>query len=450
MELNRLTAISPVDGRYRGKVEQLGEYFSEYALIRYRVQVEIEYFIALCEEPLPQLAAFDKKRYGALRGIYKDFSIADAQRVKEIEQTTNHDVKAVEYFIKEKMDAIGLGDEREFVHFGLTSQDINNTATPYSLKAATEAIYYPALDELLGKLEELAEAWSSVPMLAHTHGQPASPTVLGKELRVFVERLGKQLAQLKAIPFPAKFGGATGNFNAHSVAYPDIDWVAFANRFVNGTLGLDRSQFTTQIEHYDNLAALFDAFKRINTILVDLSRDMWTYISMEYFKQKIKAGEVGSSAMPHKVNPIDFENAEGNLGMANAIFEHLAAKLPVSRLQRDLTDSTVLRNIGVPVAHTLIAVSSLMKGLGKLIINREAIDRDLDDNWAVVAEGIQTILRREKYPNPYEALKALTRTNKGITQADIAAFIDGLDVPEPVKQELRALTPHTYIGIFAE
>ena len=450
MELNRLTAISPVDGRYRGKVEQLGEYFSEYALIRYRVQVEIEYFIALCEEPLPQLAAFDKKRYGTLRGIYKDFSIADAQRVKEIEQTTNHDVKAVEYFIKEKMDAIGLGDEREFVHFGLTSQDINNTATPYSLKAATEAIYYPALDELLGKLEELAEAWSSVPMLAHTHGQPASPTVLGKEIRVFVERLGKQLAQLKAIPFPAKFGGATGNFNAHSVAYPDIDWVAFANRFVNGTLGLDRSQFTTQIEHYDNLAALFDAFKRINTILVDLSRDMWTYISMEYFKQKIKAGEVGSSAMPHKVNPIDFENAEGNLGMANAIFEHLAAKLPVSRLQRDLTDSTVLRNIGVPVAHTLIAVSSLMKGLGKLIINREAIDRDLDDNWAVVAEGIQTILRREKYPNPYEALKALTRTNKGITQADIAAFIDGLDVPEPVKQELRALTPHTYIGIFAE
>lgn len=450
MELNRLTAISPVDGRYRGKVEQLGEYFSEYALIRYRVQVEIEYFIALCEEPLPQLAAFDKKRYGALRGIYKDFSIADAQRVKEIEQTTNHDVKAVEYFIKEKMDAIGLGDEREFVHFGLTSQDINNTATPYSLKAATEAIYYPALDELLGKLEELAEAWSSVPMLAHTHGQPASPTVLGKEIRVFVERLGKQLAQLKAISFPAKFGGATGNFNAHSVAYPDIDWVAFANRFVNGTLGLDRSQFTTQIEHYDNLAALFDAFKRINTILVDLSRDMWTYISMEYFKQKIKAGEVGSSAMPHKVNPIDFENAEGNLGMANAIFEHLAAKLPVSRLQRDLTDSTVLRNIGVPVAHTLIAISSLMKGLGKLIINREAIDRDLDDNWAVVAEGIQTILRREKYPNPYEALKALTRTNKGITQADIAAFIDGLDVPEPVKQELRALTPHTYIGIFAE
>ena len=450
MELNRLTAISPVDGRYRGKVEQLGEYFSEYALIRYRVQVEIEYFIALCEEPLPQLAAFDKKRYGALRGIYKDFSIADAQRVKEIEQTTNHDVKAVEYFIKEKMDAIGLGDEREFVHFGLTSQDINNTATPYSLKAATEAIYYPALDELLGKLEELAEAWSSVPMLAHTHGQPASPTVLGKEIRVFVERLGKQLAQLKAIPFPAKFGGATGNFNAHSVAYPDIDWVAFANRFVNGTLGLDRSQFTTQIEHYDNLAALFDAFKRINTILVDLSRDMWTYISMEYFKQKIKAGEVGSSAMPHKVNPIDFENAEGNLGMANAIFEHLAAKLPVSRLQRDLTDSTVLRNIGVPVAHTLIAVSSLMKGLGKLIINREAIARALDDNWAVVAEGIQTILRREKYPNPYEALKALTRTNKGITQADIAAFIDGLDVPEPVKQELRALTPHTYIGIFAE
>lgn len=447
MELNRLTAISPVDGRYRGKVEQLGEYFSEYALIRYRVQVEIEYFIALCEEPLPQLAAFDKKRYGALRGIYKDFSIADAQRVKEIEQTTNHDVKAVEYFIKEKMDAIGLGDEREFVHFGLTSQDINNTATPYSLKAATEAIYYPALDELLGKLEELAEAWSSVPMLAHTHGQPASPTVLGKEIRVFVERLGKQLAQLKAIPFPAKFGGATGNFNAHSVAYPDIDWVAFANRFVNGTLGLDRSQFTTQIEHYDNLAALFDAFKRINTILVDLSRDMWTYISMEYFKQKIKAGEVGSSAMPHKVNPIDFENAEGNLGMANAILEHLAVKLPVSRLQRDLTDSTVLRNVGTPFGHIVIAIQSSLKGLRKLLLNETAICRDLDNCWSVVAEAIQTILRREAYPHPYEALKALTRTNQAITEASIKEFIEGLDVSEEIKKELRVITPHSYTGI---
>ena len=450
MELNRLTAISPVDGRYRGKVDQLGNYFSEFALIRYRVQVEIEYFIALCELPLPQLADFDKGHYTALRDIYTNFSLSDAERVKEIEQTTNHDVKAVEYFIKEKMDALKLGDEREFVHFGLTSQDINNTATPYSLKAATHEVYNPAIDELVAKLRELADEWRTVPMLAHTHGQPASPTSLGKEIRVFVERLDKQLAQLRAIPFPAKFGGATGNFNAHSVAYPTIDWVAFANRFVNETLGLERSQYTTQIEHYDNIAALFDAYKRVNTILIDLARDMWTYISMEYFKQKIKAGEVGSSAMPHKVNPIDFENAEGNLGLANALFEHLASKLPISRLQRDLTDSTVLRNIGVPVAHTLIAISSLMKGLGKLIINRDAIDRDLDNNWAVVAEGIQTILRREKYPNPYEALKALTRTNKGIGQADIAAFIDGLDVPESVKTELRALTPHTYIGIFAK
>lgn len=449
MELNRLTAISPVDGRYRGKVERLGDYFSEYALIRYRVQVEIEYFIALCELPLPQLKGFDKTRYEALRGIYRTFGLADAERVKTIEQTTNHDVKAVEYFIKEKMDALGLGDEREFVHFGLTSQDINNTATPYSLKAALADLYYPAVEELVERLAALADEWSDVPMLAHTHGQPASPTVLGKEIRVFVERLGKQLAQLRAIPYPAKFGGATGNFNAHSVAYPEVDWVAFANRFVGDVLGLERSQYTTQIEHYDNLAALFDGLKRINTILVDLARDMWTYISMEYFKQRIKAGEVGSSAMPHKVNPIDFENAEGNFGLANAIFEHLAAKLPVSRLQRDLTDSTVLRNVGVPVAHTLIAVASLMKGLGKLIINREAIDRDLDDNWAVVAEGIQTILRREKYPNPYEALKALTRTNRGITQADMAAFIDGLEVSDSVKAELRALTPHSYIGIFA-
>ena len=448
MELNRLTAISPVDGRYRGKVEELGGYFSEYALIRYRVEVEVEYFIALCELPLPQLAGFDRGRYEALRDIYRTFGVADAERVKTIEQTTNHDVKAVEYFIKEKMDALGLGDEREFVHFGLTSQDVNNTATPYSLKAAMEAVYYPAVIELRDRLAGLADEWSGVPMLAHTHGQPASPTVLGKEIRVFVERLDKQLAQLRAIPYPAKFGGATGNFNAHAVAYPSVDWVAFANRFVNGTLGLERSQYTTQIEHYDNLAAIFDALKRINTILVDLARDMWTYISMEYFKQKIKAGEVGSSAMPHKVNPIDFENAEGNFGLANAVFGHLAGKLPVSRLQRDLTDSTVLRNVGVPVAHTLIAVASLMKGLGKLIINREAIDRDLDDNWAVVAEGIQTILRREKYPNPYEALKALTRTNRGITQEDMAAFVEGLEVAESVKAELRALTPHTYTGIF--
>lgn len=444
-----MTAISPVDGRYRGKVETLGNYFSEYALIRYRVQVEIEYFIALCELPLPQLADFDKGLYETLRDIYRNFSVPDAERVKEIEQTTNHDVKAVEYFIKEKMDAMGLGDEREFVHFGLTSQDINNTATPYGLKAAVRDLYYPAMEELTEKLVSLADEWSAVPMLAHTHGQPASPTVLGKEIRVFVERLGKQLAQLRAIPFPAKFGGATGNFNAHAAAYPAVDWVAFANRFVGETLGLERSQYTTQIEHYDNLAAIFDALKRINTILIDLARDMWTYISMEYFKQRIKAGEVGSSAMPHKVNPIDFENAEGNFGLANAVFEHLAAKLPVSRLQRDLTDSTVLRNVGVPMAHTLIAVASLMKGLGKLIINREAIDRDLDNNWAVVAEGIQTILRREKYPNPYEALKALTRTNKGIAREDITAFIDGLEVAESVKRELRALTPHTYIGIFA-
>lgn len=449
MELNRLTAISPVDGRYRGKVDRLGDYFSEYALIRYRVQVEIEYFIALCELPLPQLARFDKGQYKALRGIYENFSVQDAGRVKEIEQTTNHDVKAVEYFIKEKMDVLKLGDEREFVHFGLTSQDINNTATPYSLKMAMTDVYYPALDELIVKLTELAAEWGAVPLLAHTHGQPASPTVLGKEIRVFIERLEKQRDMLKTIPCPAKFGGATGNFNAHSVAYPNVDWVAFANNFVNNTLGLDRSQYTTQIEHYDNLAAIFDGFKRINTIMVDLARDMWTYISMEYFKQRIKAGEVGSSAMPHKVNPIDFENAEGNLGMANAIFEHLSAKLPVSRLQRDLTDSTVLRNIGVPVAHTMIAISSLMKGLGKLIINTAAIDRDLENNWAVVAEGVQTILRREKYPNPYEALKALTRTNKGITHEDMAAFIEGLDVAESVKAELRALTPQTYIGVFA-
>ena len=450
MELNRLTAISPVDGRYRGKVDQLGNYFSEFALIRYRVQVEIEYFIALCELPLPQLADFDKGHYTALRDIYKNFSLSDAERVKEIEQTTNHDVKAVEYFIKEKMDALKLGDEREFVHFGLTSQDINNTATPYSLKAATHEVYNPAIDELVAKLRELADEWRTVPMLAHTHGQPASPTSLGKEIRVFVERLDKQLAQLRAIPFPAKFGGATGNFNAHSVAYPTIDWVAFANRFVNETLGLERSQYTTQIEHYDNIAALFDAYKRVNTILIDLARDMWTYISMEYFKQKIKAGEVGSSAMPHKVNPIDFENAEGNLGIANAIYEHLSRKLPVSRLQRDLTDSTVLRNIGVPMAHSVIALRSLLKGLNKVILHREALERDLEQNWAVVAEGIQTILRREGYPKPYEALKALTRTNTHITHEAIAAFIETLNVSEAVKAELRALSPSTYTGVFGK
>ena len=443
-----LTAISPVDGRYRNKTEKLADYFSEAALIRYRIRVEIEYFIALCELPLPQLEGIDHARFADLRRLYTDFSEADALRVKEIESVTNHDVKAVEYIIKEKMDALGLSAYREFVHFGLTSQDINNTSIPLSLKEALTGVYYPAVEEVRDKLAAFAREWHDVPMLARTHGQPASPTTLGKEFMVFVERLEKQLAMLHAIAIPAKFGGATGNFNAHHAAYPSIDWVAFANRFVGDTLGLSRSQYTTQIEHYDNLAAIFDCMKRIDTILVDLSRDMWTYISMEYFKQRIKAGEVGSSAMPHKVNPIDFENAEGNFGIANAIFEHLSSKLPVSRLQRDLTDSTVLRNIGVPVAHAVIALQSLMKGLGKVILNREALDRDLEQNWAVVAEGIQTILRREGYPKPYEALKALTRTNTHITREAIAAFIETLDVAETVKQELRALSPATYTGVF--
>lgn len=443
-----LTAISPVDGRYRNKTEKLADYFSEAALIRYRIRVEIEYFIALCELPLPQLEGIDHARFADLRRLYTDFSEADAQRVKEIESVTNHDVKAVEYIIKEKMDALGLSAYKEFVHFGLTSQDINNTSIPLSLKEALTGVYYPAVEEVRDKLAAFAREWHDVPMLARTHGQPASPTTLGKEFMVFVERLEKQLAMLHAIAIPAKFGGATGNFNAHHAAYPSIDWVAFANRFVSDTLGLSRSQYTTQIEHYDNLAAIFDCMKRIDTILVDLSRDMWTYISMEYFKQRIKAGEVGSSAMPHKVNPIDFENAEGNFGIANAIFEHLSSKLPVSRLQRDLTDSTVLRNIGVPVAHAVIALQSLMKGLGKVILNREALDRDLEQNWAVVAEGIQTILRREGYPKPYEALKALTRTNTHITREAIADFIETLDVAETVKQELRALSPATYTGVF--
>lgn len=443
-----LTAISPVDGRYRNKTEKLADYFSEAALIRYRIRVEIEYFIALCELPLPQLEGIDHARFADLRRLYTNFSEADALRVKEIESVTNHDVKAVEYIIKEKMDALGLSAYKEFVHFGLTSQDINNTSIPLSLKEALTGIYYPAVEEVRDKLAAFAREWHDVPMLARTHGQPASPTTLGKEFMVFVERLEKQLAMLHAIAVPAKFGGATGNFNAHHAAYPSIDWVAFANRFVGDTLGLSRSQYTTQIEHYDNLAAIFDCMKRIDTILVDLSRDMWTYISMEYFKQRIKAGEVGSSAMPHKVNPIDFENAEGNFGIANAIFEHLSSKLPVSRLQRDLTDSTVLRNIGVPVAHAVIALQSLMKGLGKVILNREALDRDLEQNWAVVAEGIQTILRREGYPKPYEALKALTRTNTHITREAIAAFIETLDVAETVKQELRALSPATYTGVF--
>lgn len=443
-----LTAISPVDGRYRNKTEKLADYFSEAALIRYRIRIEIEYFIALCELPLPQLEGIDHARFADLRRLYTDFSEADALRVKEIESVTNHDVKAVEYIIKEKMDALGLSAYKEFVHFGLTSQDINNTSIPLSLKEALTGVYYPAVEEVRDKLAAFAREWHDVPMLARTHGQPASPTTLGKEFMVFVERLEKQLAMLHAIAVPAKFGGATGNFNAHHAAYPSIDWVAFANRFVGDTLGLSRSQYTTQIEHYDNLAAIFDCMKRIDTILVDLSRDMWTYISMEYFKQRIKAGEVGSSAMPHKVNPIDFENAEGNFGIANAIFEHLSSKLPVSRLQRDLTDSTVLRNIGVPVAHAVIALQSLMKGLGKVILNREALDRDLEQNWAVVAEGIQTILRREGYPKPYEALKALTRTNTHITREAIAAFIETLDVAETVKQELRALSPATYTGVF--
>ena len=443
-----LTAISPVDGRYRNKTEKLADYFSEAALIRYRIRVEIEYFIALCELPLPQLEGIDHARFADLRRLYTDFSEADALRVKEIESVTNHDVKAVEYIIKEKMDALGLSAYKEFVHFGLTSQDINNTSIPLSLKEALTGVYYPAVEEVRDKLAAFAREWHDVPMLARTHGQPASPTTLGKEFMVFVERLEKQLAMLHAIAIPAKFGGATGNFNAHHAAYPSIDWVAFANRFVGDTLGLSRSQYTTQIEHYDNLAAIFDCMKRIDTILVDLSRDMWTYISMEYFKQRIKAGEVGSSAMPHKVNPIDSENAEGNFGIANAIFEHLSSKLPVSRLQRDLTDSTVLRNIGVPVAHAVIALQSLMKGLGKVILNREALDRDLEQNWAVVAEGIQTILRREGYPKPYEALKALTRTNTHITREAIAAFIETLDVAETVKQELRALSPATYTGVF--
>lgn len=446
--LTSLTAISPIDGRYRNTTEKLADYFSEQALIRYRIRVEVEYFIALCELPLPQLTGVKQTDFAALRALYLDFSPADAERVKQIEAVTNHDVKAIEYILKEKLDALGLEKYKEFVHFGLTSQDINNTAIPLSLKEAIAGVYYPLIEEVRGKLAAFANEWREIPMLARTHGQPASPTTLGKEFMVFVERIEKQLAMLHDIAVPAKFGGATGNFNAHHAAYPGIDWVDFANRFVSEKLGLCRSQYTTQIEHYDNLAAIFDNLKRIDTILIDLSRDMWMYISEEYFKQRIKAGEVGSSAMPHKVNPIDFENAEGNLGIANAVYEHLAAKLPVSRLQRDLTDSTVLRNIGVPMAHTMIALHSLMKGLNKLILNREALDSDLERNWAVVAEGIQTVLRREGYPKPYEALKALTRTNAHITAEAIAAFIETLEVADSVKAELRALTPATYTGVF--
>ncbi len=447
MDIQLLTAISPVDGRYRSKVDGLALYFSEYALIRYRVLVEIEYFITLCEQPLPQLANFDKSLYEDLRKIYKEFALEDAERIKDIESVTNHDVKAVEYFIKEKFDVLKLQKYKEFIHFGLTSQDINNTAIPYSLRDAVNDMYYPLLEELISQLNDLATDWKEISMLAKTHGQPASPTRLGKEMMVFVERLKIQLSLLKGIPCSAKFGGATGNFNAHKVAYPDINWIDFGNHFVNDVLKLDREQYTTQISNYDNLGAIFDNLKRLNTIMIDLSRDFWTYIMMEYFKQKIKKGEVGSSAMPHKVNPIDFENAEGNLGMANCIFEHLSAKLPVSRLQRDLTDSTVLRNIGVPLAHTVIAIKSLQKGLSKILLNREAIDRDLERNWAVVAEAIQTILRREAYPNPYEALKSLTRTNEGINAKTIAEFISTLDVSEEIKDELRSISPQSYTGM---
>ena len=444
--MQALTAISPIDGRYRDKVDSLANYFSESALIRYRVMVEVEYFIALCELPLPQLRGFDHALFDNLKEIYLDFTVEDAQKIKDIEKVTNHDVKAVEYFIKERFDALNLHEYKEFIHFGLTSQDINNTAVPCSFRDAIHDVYYPVIDELIAKLEELAEEWKDVPMLAKTHGQPATPTRLGKEIRVFVYRLTKQLELLKKVACSGKFGGATGNFNAHNVAYPEIDWTAFANKFLTEKLKIEREQYTTQISNYDNFAAVFDNLRRINNIVVDLDRDFWTYISMTYFKQKIKAGEVGSSAMPHKVNPIDFENSEGNLGIANAVLDHLSNKLPISRLQRDLTDSTVLRNIGVPLAHTIIAFKSTLKGLNKLIINKAAIEADLEDNWAVVAEAIQTILRREAYPNPYEALKALTRTNSKVTQASIAEFIDTLDVSAELKEQLKQISPSNYTG----
>lgn len=447
MIFSTLTAISPVDGRYRNKAENLAAYFSEYALIKYRVQVEIEYFITLSEF-LPQLRALATgENKEALRKIYREFSVEDATRIKEIESVTNHDVKAVEYFIKEKFDLLSLQEYKEFIHFGLTSQDINNTSVPLSIKDALNEVYFPGLQEVIDMLKKYAEDWADVPMLAKTHGQPASPTRLGKEVMVFVYRLEQQVKLLKVTPVSAKFGGATGNFNAHHVAFPEYDWKAFGNKFVNEVLGLSREEWTTQISNYDNMAAIFDGMKRIDTILIDLCRDFWQYVSMEYFKQKIKAGEVGSSAMPHKVNPIDFENAEGNLGMANAILTHLATKLPISRLQRDLTDSTVLRNVGVPMAHVEIAFKSLTKGLGKLLLNEKALYRDLDNCWAVVGEGIQTILRREGYPKPYEALKALTRTNEGITAESISNFIDTLQVSDAVKAELKAITPHNYTGI---
>ena len=447
MNLTKLNAISPIDGRYRGKIEKLANYFSEEALIKYRVKVEIEYFIALCKIPLPQLISFDNSLFDKLRQIYIDFTAEDAQKIKDIESITNHDVKAVEYFIKEKFDALGLEEYKEFIHFGLTSQDINNTAIPLSIKEAMNDVYVPQYLELLKRLQELVIEWKDISMLARTHGQPASPTRLGKEIDVFVVRLKAQFNLLNEIPNAAKFGGATGNFNAHKVAYPLIDWKAFGSDFVQEQLGLHHSFPTTQIEHYDHMAAMFDTLKRINNIVIDLNRDFWTYVSMEYFKQKIKAGEVGSSAMPHKVNPIDFENSEGNLGLANAIFEHLSAKLPISRLQRDLTDSTVLRNVGVPFGHTIIAFTSTLKGLNKLLLNKVKFEQDLENNWAVVAEAIQTILRREAYPNPYEALKGLTRTNEKINQISIANFIDTLEVSSAIKQELKAITPSNYTGI---
>ena len=446
MELSSLNAISPVDGRYRKQVESLAYFYSEGALINFRVLVEIEYFIALCELPLPQLSKFPKERYEDLRELCRDFTFNDAQAVKDIEKITNHDVKAVEYFIKKKFDKLGLAEFKEFIHFGLTSQDINNTAMPYAMKLAHTEVLLPLLEELIINLAQRAKSWRAVPMLARTHGQPASPTILGKEIFVFVERLKQQIKILKSIPFTAKFGGATGNFNAHHVAYPKTNWIEFANKFIL-SFGLERQQNTTQIEHYDYIATYFDALKRINNIILDLDRDLWTYISFDYFKQKIKAGEVGSSAMPHKVNPIDFENSEGNIGIANALFEHMASKLPVSRLQRDLTDSTVIRNIGVPIAHTKIAIRSLIKGLDKLILNEDKIKKDLDDNWAVVAEAIQTILRRENYPNPYESLKELTRTNSKITRETMSAFIDTLQVSSSIKEELHKVSPETYTGI---
>ncbi len=447
MELTQLTAISPIDGRYRKTTDSLWQYFSEAALIRYRILVEVEYFIALCEIPLPQLNDFDKKHFETLRNLYQDFKIEDAQRIKDIEKVTNHDVKAVEYLIKEEFDKLGLQKYKEFIHFGLTSQDINNTAVPKSILDSYTMEIQPLIAEVIRKVDDLAHDWKDIPMLARTHGQAATPTSLGKEIYVFVERFKNQTKLLKQIPFSAKFGGATGNFNAHYVAYPNIDWVAFGNNFVNNILGLQRLQVTTQIEHYDNFAALCDNLKRINTIALDLDRDMWTYISMGYFSQKIKKGEVGSSAMPHKVNPIDFENSEGNMGMANALFEHLAAKLPISRMQRDLTDSTVSRNMGVPFAHMMIGLRSLIRGLEKVIVRPEVFDQDLENHWAVVAEAIQTILRREAYPNPYEALKALTRTNDAITAKSMADFIDGLDVSDSVKMELKQITPQNYIGM---